>query len=64
MAWLDLFLLDLSSLAALLALAAGLVVARLVFRWIVKALRVAGLLGGLGLVALGMLAAVLIFERN
>jgi hypothetical protein len=60
----DVLPITLESLAVLFALVAGLLFFPIAVRWAVKAVRLIGLIGGLGVVTVTVLAAVLIFERN
>jgi hypothetical protein len=56
--------LNLDSLAVILVLVAGLLVLPFVLRWGLRAVRYVGVLGGLGVVTVTLLAAILLFERK
>ncbi len=64
MAQLDAIPLNFGTLVAVLGLVGGLLIVPFVLRWLIRAVRFVGVLGGLGVVTVTLLAAILIFERN
>jgi len=56
--------LNFGTLVVVLGLVGGLLAVPFALRWLVRAVRFVGVLGGLGVVTITLLAAILIFERN
>jgi len=56
--------LNFESLAIILALTVGLLALPFALRWAIRAARYVGVLGGLGVVTVTALAAILLFERR